>query len=287
MVLAAILAGLALAFIKVGAPAIDGFPQDVPVFLDGGWRLRNGQVPHKDFYVYFGDLIFYVVCLGVKLGSFGLGAITTGNVVVMAVVGLLAMLVLRGRTSAFYAGLFTVFLALLAVTPRPLGAPFSATSYAMVYNRYGETVMALLCLVLFLPSDPSSKQGWAEWADAGLAGFFLALLLFCKVNYFGMGIAFLAAAVFLFHYPPGKALAVALSAALFLWLALVLTGIPFAAMRQDYAIVAAGAKSGGAADQARYFIWPRASFSWLYSWPWRGKSPARNRAPPVDGGISL
>jgi hypothetical protein len=242
--LAAALAALAAIFFWMGAPAINGVVPDVPLFLDGAWRMLHGQTPHKDFYWYIGDLPFYVAYLGMKLGRPGVSAITCGNVFVMVGAGLAAMTVLRRRASAFYTCLFSLFLALLAVTPRTLGDPYDYTSYAMMYNRYGEAFLALLGTVLFLTPDPALKNSWADWLEAGFAGFCLPLLLFCKLNYFAVGVGFFALACLRGRFPVKQALFVLASAAAFLALALILTKIPFSVMCGDYRIMLAAQKPG-------------------------------------------
>src|SRR5580693_9508362 len=70
---------LGVVFLWMGAPITSGSVMDAPMYLDGAWRILHGQTPHKDFYVYFGDLPFYVGWLGMKLGRPGIGALTCGN----------------------------------------------------------------------------------------------------------------------------------------------------------------------------------------------------------------
>jgi hypothetical protein len=244
VLLAAALALLGAVFLWIGAPPFNGAPPDTLNFVDGGWRILNGQTPHKDFYVFWGDLPLYVAWLGMKLGYPGVGAITCGNVCLMVAAGLAAMTVLRRRTSAFYACLFSLFLALLAVTPRPLGDYHDFTDYSKMYNRYGEAFLALLGTALFLKPEPALKKNWADWAEAGFAGFCLTLLLFCKLNYFAVGTVFFALACLLGRFTAKQAFFVLLSAAAFLKLALILTGIPFSTMWGDYRIML-GAQSFG------------------------------------------
>ncbi len=244
VLLAVALALLGAVFFWMGAPPMNGEHPDTPMFLDGGWRILNGQVPHKDFYVYWGEFPLYVAWLGMKLGHHGVGAITCGNVFVMAAVGLAAMTILRRRTSAFYAFLFSLFLALLAVAPRPLGEHHDFTLYDMIYNRYGETFLALLGVVLFLPPEPALKKNWADGVEAGFAGCCLGLLFFCKLNYFAVGTGFFALACLRGRFTAKQVFLGLLSAAVFLKLALILTGIPFSSLWGDYRIMMAAQSFG-------------------------------------------
>ena len=228
----------------MGAPPINGNPKDIPIFLDAGWRILSGQVPHKDFYNILGTLPFYVTWFGMKLGYQGVSSMAIGNVFIMVGTGLAAMTVLQRRTSAFYACLFSLFLALLSVTPRELGEGHDYTTYAEIYNRYGEAFLALLGILLFLPREPLVNKGWVDWAEAGLTGFCLPLLLFCKLNYFVVGVGFFALACLLGRLPVKQALLGLLSAAVFLILALLMTHIPFSTMCGDYRIMMAAQSLG-------------------------------------------
>jgi hypothetical protein len=241
-ILLAGLAGLAVLFLYMGAPAMNGRPWDVPVFLDGAWRIANGQTPHRDFYGYLGDLPYYVTWLGMKLSRPSVSAITRGNVFLMVGLGLSAMAVLRRRTGALYALAMSLFLALLAVTPRPLGDPSDYTDYAMLYNRYGEAFIGLFGVIIFVPKAPGVPRGWIDGMEMAFAGVLLAILLFCKLNYFVLGAGFFCLACLLKRFSLGQAMLCLLSAAVTLGLILMLTHIPAAALRQDSQIMA-GAQS--------------------------------------------
>jgi hypothetical protein len=246
VLLATMLALVGAAFFWMGAPPMATLIcKDTPCFLDGGWRIFNGQTPHKDFYDYLGDLPFYVAWLGMKLGRHGVSALTCGNVFVMAPTGFAAMILLQRRTSAFYAFMFSLFVALLAVAPRWLGDPHDYTCYAMIYNRYGEAFLALLGTVLFVPPEPALGKGWADWAEGGFAGFCLPLLYFCKLNYFAVGIGFFGLACLLRRFPVKQTVFGLLSAAAFSGLALILTKVPFSALCGDYRIMLGAQGTGG------------------------------------------
>jgi hypothetical protein len=239
VLLVIVLAALAALFFFMGAPAMNGRPWDVPIFLDGAWRLDHGQTPHRDFYNFLGDLPLYVTWLGMKLSRPCVSAITYGNVFLMAALGLAAMAVLRRRTSALYAVLMSLFLALLAVTPRPLGDPYDYTDYAMLYNRYGEAIIALLGAILFLAPNPVGGRRWADWAETSFAGVLLTVLLFCKLNYFVIGAVFFGLACLLRRFKWDGILLFLLGAAVASAAILMMTHIPAAAFWQDYRIMAA------------------------------------------------
>jgi hypothetical protein len=231
------LGALGALIFKVGAPAMNGCPWDTPILLGGAWRIVCGQAPHRDFYNWHGDLPYYMTALGIKLNRPCVSAIDYGNALLMGALALPFLAVLRRRTSALAAFLYSIFIALLVITPRPLGDPYDYTDHAMMYNRYGEAFIALLGLVLFLPPREGFGKGWADWAEAVLAGLVVVALLGSKLNYFVLGILFLAVALVLRRVGPGWAAVCVCSAAAFLGLALALAQIPFPALAADYRIM--------------------------------------------------
>jgi hypothetical protein len=158
--------------------------------------------------------------------------------------GLAAMAVLQRRTSACYASLFSLFICVLAVTPRALGDAFDATCYSMIYNRYGEAFLALLGALLFLTPENALKKSWPDWVEAGFAGFCLTLLFFCKMNYFAVGVGFFALACLRRRFVVHQGLLVLLSAAACFALALILTKIPLSALWGDYRVMMAAQSLG-------------------------------------------
>ena len=245
VLLLVVLAAMALVTFKFGAPANNGRPWDTPVILDGAWRIVNGQVPHRDYYNYLGDLPFFTTCLGMRLGHASAVSIDYGNLLFMAALVLPAMVVLRRRTGALPAFLFCLFVGLLVVTPKPLGDPYDYTDHAMLYNRYGEACLALFGVLLFLPPRPGFNAGWMTWLEAVFAGFLLTALLGCKLNYFAVGIGFFGVACITGRFGLGRAVACVMGAAAFLAAVLILTKIPPSEVLKDYRIMAACQSAGG------------------------------------------
>lgn len=237
--LAVALAALAGIFLKLGAPAMNGRPWDTPMFLDAAWRIANGQAPHRDFYNYIGDLPLYLTYLGMKLSHPCVSAIDYGSVIFMVALVLPAMAILRRRTSAFLAFFFCLFVALMVVTPRPLGDPYDYTDHAMLYNRYGEACIAVLGASLLLRPRPEFTRRWASMAEDIFSGLLLVVLLGCKLNYFAVGLGFFGLALATKRLSMGRACLVGGSAIIFFAAALALTGIPFQALLADYKIMSA------------------------------------------------
>ena len=69
-----------------------------------------------------------------------------------------------------------------------MGDPYDYTDHAMLYNRYGEGFIALFGTIVFLTPRAGIGKSRADWLEAILSGIVLTGLLFCKMNYFVIGI---------------------------------------------------------------------------------------------------
>lgn len=237
VILAVSLVGWAM--LHYGAPVMNGRPWDVPPLLDGGWRIVNGQVPYHDFFVHHGPLAFYLTAFGMKVGAVDVAAIDRGAIALMAVVTMLALLVLSRRTSAIYTIIFTLFMALLVIAPRPLGDPYDFTDRALMFTRFGEALLMLMAVLLFLP--PTKKQhAWTAAAEMVLAGLLLTLLVFNKVNYAMLGFGFCSAAVVFKSIKLRDGVVAITSAFVFCVIVLKVTGISLSEMLDAYRRVAVG-----------------------------------------------
>jgi hypothetical protein len=255
-----VVGGISIVIFRMGSPPMNGIATDVPVLLDGAWRVANGQVPHRDFYNFLGDLPYYVVLMSMKVSRPCASAIDYGNALLGIPLSIIGFTLLRHRTTALCAFLFSCFIALLVMTPRALGSPYDYIDHAMLYNRYGETFMALLAIILFLPRRPGEFGRMGNWGELIFVGFLLVAALGCKINYFVVSIGFFLVACFIKRFSLGGILVCVFSAGAFLALALTLTGIPFAAMMHDYHIMSGcqslGEKLGKVAVQgAKTILW--------------------------------
>ena len=239
-----LLVAIAIIMVWNGAPIMNGRPWDVPTLLDGAWRITNGQVPHRDFYSHLGAFPFYLTRLGMKLSQPCLSAIVYGNVVLMAILALTSAAILARRTSALYAFLFSMFVGLLVVTPRPLGDPYDYNDYAMLYNRFGEALLALFSVLAFLPPAQPGGRRVFNILEGFVMGLLLVGLWFDKLNYFVIAVFFFVLAGALRFPNTDAVLACIVSAPVILGLVLIITDIPLGAMIGDFRITA-GAQSPG------------------------------------------
>jgi hypothetical protein len=151
-------------------------------FLDGGWRILNGQIPHRDFSNPIGPLTYCLIAFGMILAPPSTASIAYGSALLVFLLTPIAWYLARARLPAALAFLFCMFLAVLLTAPRPLGYPILETTYAMLYNRQGYVLLSMLLIGLYIPRrDTLSFGGFTEGLSCGLI---LALLFYCKVTYF-------------------------------------------------------------------------------------------------------
>ncbi|WP_116103284.1 hypothetical protein [Amycolatopsis thermalba] len=226
-------------------PAPMSAPWDVFILLDGAYRMTGGQVPSTDFENPIGPLVYGLVSLGMKVQAVpSLTAVVYAGALFLAITAPLAWFVARRRLPAVHAAGFTVFLALLVVTPRPLGYSPWTTTYAMLYNRYGWVLYAtLLLLVLIRPRAPLTTR--RAVAEGLVLGFLLGLMFYCKANFFAAGAAAVVVGLVLGTLPRNLRFGAAAVAA-FLGVAVVMRltfGIGIAGYLAD--LVHAGGSQGG------------------------------------------
>lgn len=179
-------AGIAGLSIWIGPAPIVG-PWDVFTLLNGGYRIYQGQSPSTDFANPIGPLVYGLTALGMHLQHApSLAAVTYGQVIFLLIIASMTWVVAWRRLPALYAALFTVFVALLAVSVRPLGYSPWTTTYAMLYNRDGWLLYStLLLLVLLGRRTPSTSQ--SRVADGFLLGLMLGLMFYDKITFFIAG----------------------------------------------------------------------------------------------------
>jgi hypothetical protein len=237
------LAIVSAVMVHFGAPIMNGRPWDVPALLDGAWRVINGQVPYHDFYAHHGPFAFYLTALGMKLSHPCMSAIVYGSVTFMSGLVVCGLVVLSRRTSALYAFLFTLLIGFLVLAPRPLGDPYDFIDHAMIYARYGEAVLLLLSILIFIPPRQQSRS-WMDGAEMILAGLLLTILLFTKINYGLLGLAFYGLGIALASLPIRHATFCFLSTMLFSGVFLKISGISLVEMLADYMRAAMGMQGG-------------------------------------------
>jgi hypothetical protein len=172
-----------------GTGPINRFGKDALVLLDGGWRLLNGQVPYRDFYLALGPLEYMITAGGMYLTHNSPQGIAIGNVAFGITIGIWGWLLSRRRMPAVPALIVTAWLILTATSPTPLGCSWKVMSCAMIYNRHGYALLGIVLLECAFASERSRFWGGVS------SGIALILLAFLKLNFFGVAFLLLLATV--------------------------------------------------------------------------------------------
>ena len=166
------------------------YGHDVFSFLDGGWRIYNGQMPYRDFNLPLGPLEYLIMAGGMLLTKGSTQGIAIGNAAFGIIVAVWGWLLARRRMPVIPALLVTAWLILTATSPTPLGhATPDFPSCAMLYNRHA---YALLGLVLVECACAGERSRFWGGFSSGVA---LALMALLKLNFFGIAGLFLLASV--------------------------------------------------------------------------------------------
>ena len=158
------------------------------VILDGAYRVMAGQAPGRDFHTPLGPLAFYVPAAGHWLsGSLG-GAMPVGMALLLLALAPAMAHVLASRLHPFLALPLGAFLVLLLAAPVNLGESVTALSFAMFYNRIGWAALAVLLVMYLRPRQAHPRQ---DIFDACAAAFLTAVMLYTKITYGLVALAFL------------------------------------------------------------------------------------------------
>jgi hypothetical protein len=213
----ATLAGLLIAYLTylflLGPVPSTVFGNDVFLLLDGGWRILNGLVPNRDFYLSLGPIIYMWTAAGLWLAHNSAYGLTIGFLSFAALITVLAFWTSRTRMTAAGSILFSIFILLLCTGPMPLGANSSLDlTYAMIYNRFGYGLLSIVFITQIIRPDGRHESPREEWFAGIVAGASLALLFFLKISYFAVGGGFVLLGAF--AYPRNTRRFVALASGL-------------------------------------------------------------------------
>ncbi|MBB4481417.1 hypothetical protein [Rhizobium etli] len=176
-----------------GATVTTKYVNDLFVFLDGAHRIAAGQVPNVDFHTPLGPLTFYIPAVGYALsGSMG-AAMPVGLSLLILLFSLVAAEIVGSRMHWPLGLLLASCLLLMLAVPANPGERIGELSFAMFYNRIGWASLGLL-LVMYLCRLPGATSG--KGADAACASFLVLLMLYTKITYGVVGLAFLVFMLF-------------------------------------------------------------------------------------------
>ncbi|WP_039689165.1 hypothetical protein [Tateyamaria sp. ANG-S1] len=172
-----------------GVTASSMYFNDILIFLDGAYRVVEGQVPNRDFHTALGPLNFYLPGLGYWLTDRLGMAMPVGMAALMLVTAPIMVHVFGTRLRPLIGVPLAIFLVLLLATPMNTGEIPAKISFAMFYNRIGWALLGVLLVLHLQPSQPVRRQGWL---DAGSAAILTMLLFYTKMTYGVVALSFLA-----------------------------------------------------------------------------------------------
>lgn len=176
---------------RLGLPHTSIYGHDIFTFLDGSWRVSQGQIPHVDFYSAFGPVFYFMQAAGLLLAHYHIEGLVYGTVLAGLVLGVWAIAVMRARFNAIAVLFGVAFLILFWLAPFPLGEPYYLPSFAMQYNRLGYVILFIAVVELFgKVREQPSRFDWGGLST----GVALGCLLFMKANFFAVGAVITAGA---------------------------------------------------------------------------------------------
>jgi hypothetical protein len=179
----------------VGVVPTRAFGHDIFFLLDNGWRIVNGQSTHVDFTSAWGPVTFLTVGLGLLLSGGTADGVGYGSALYGLIIGVWSYYLCGNRMTPVLRILLCLYLVCLVVAPFPLGVSFNMSSHAMVYNRYGYALLALIMIDIF--SFKESHHNAENMLKIGLSsGLVLAITFFLKASYFGGAIILIGFSIF-------------------------------------------------------------------------------------------
>jgi hypothetical protein len=188
----AILAVAALCALLLALPGqtvTTAYVNDLFVFLDGAHRIAFGQVPNRDFHTALGPLVYYIPAAGFWLsGNLG-AAMPVGTALALLALAPAFAHILGSRLRPAIALPYGAFLVLILAVPMNLGEGVNALSFGMFYNRVGWAALAALLVMYLRPERTGPRQ---HWFDAVAAACLVTAMLYLKITYGLVALAFVA-----------------------------------------------------------------------------------------------
>jgi hypothetical protein len=161
----------------------NAYPHDLFIFLDGAWRIINGQRPQVDFNSNLGPLMYLFTAGGLLLTHQAVHAAAVAQTAFAAIIALLTAYIAFRRMPQVPAILVTLAAVLITMSPCNTGEePFFIT-YAMLYNRVGFGFLAFILIEATQPPHERHSARREELIGGLLSGFVFAFLFFLKFTY--------------------------------------------------------------------------------------------------------
>jgi hypothetical protein len=178
----------------IGSVPITRFGHDVPILLDGGWRVFSGQIPHSDFNSPIGFFQFLILSIAIKISGNTPNSLGLSDSLFFLISTLLCFYLTNKKLPVLYSLIFSMCIGIFSISPNAIGLHYSELTYAGRYNRIGFVMITLLAFNLF-SNEPNAIK--LNIIKPIISGFILAILFYTKINYFILGISLLILGIIL------------------------------------------------------------------------------------------
>lgn len=161
----------------------NAYAHDMFIFLDGAWRVLNGQRPQVDFNSNLGPMVYLFTAAGFALTHQAAHAVAVAQVLFSAIVALFTGYIAFRRMPQVPAMLVTVTAVLIAMCPTNTGEEPLFLTYAMIYNRVGFGLLIYILIEATQRPRAESSAGREEFAGGALSGVVATILFFLKFTY--------------------------------------------------------------------------------------------------------
>ena len=219
----------------IGATFQRAWESDVPILLDGAWRVFQGQRPWVDFQTPLGPVTFLIIAGGMKLTGFSTAAIGHSSALLFVVVSIWAYALSRARMGPWLSLISGLGAGLTAGGTSCYGfgaMNITHVGYAALYNRHGEALTILVLIECLWPLRNSNRR-WQALFGGLSSGIVLSLLFFLKINFFAAALFLIGAMAFVLKYPRNRWLGIITGGLLMSVLMLAYLRFDFAAIAQD------------------------------------------------------
>lgn len=175
-------AGFAVALLVVpGTTLLRIYTWDSFAFVDAGYRMASGQVPHIDFHTPLGFLCSALPYWGFILSGTPAGALPMALALALLMLTPILLYVCATRLHWFVAIPTGAFLLMLSAGPLNVGEDPGLVSMGMYYNRLGWTAIVLLALAGMDPLKKPGRPGVV--VDGFVYGLLFTFVLYLKITY--------------------------------------------------------------------------------------------------------
>lgn len=214
-ILAALLIVGALFALQIlrGSVLYEGWVQGIFIHLNAISHIEGGSLPHIGFSTPIGAFYYLAFYLTTFFAPPSAYTAVYANGIVASLAMVLALLAGYRRLHPGWTSLLALYVGILAVAPRQLGALF--ISFNASYNRWSWAFFAVLAVVVSIPRSQSGRTR-AAVIDGVLSGILVALLFFTKATYAVAGLGLIVASVLTIRRNARPLLYIAATAAMLL-----------------------------------------------------------------------